>query len=924
MKTKLFLRNLSGLPKTPGSVKTPASGVSAVVIIILIMCTAPPALSQIPQGFNYQAVARDATGTSLVNTPLPVRITIQVDSLGTTILWQELHQDIVTNNLGMINLVVGKGTRQASSTVALFSDIDWSVSPKFIKTEINYSGWKTMGVSRLWSVPYSLVAEDLAGSVKRLTVTGETDSMEEALFEVKNKTGQTVFAVYNEGVRVYVSDGDAKGLKGGFAVGGFGTDKAESTKYMFIGKDSVRFYLDTNPLTKKLKGGFAVGGYDLTKGTVQNYLDVSADSVRIYIDSNPEEKKLKGGFAVGGYDLTKGITGDYFNVSGKSDAETINGEARVLWYPDKEAFMSGNVLIESKDSVGTNSWASGYQSKAIGNYSQALGYQAIARSDYSTAIGKNAVADSIYSYALGENARAKGHESYALGRGAVADGFRSFALGSAGVDSAGQVTGVAYAKGDYSFAIGQGSRSEGIGAFAIGVADSAKGDFATALGYKNSAYAYGSTAIGYYSRSNEFSNAFGSWARAEGYTSNAFGFNTRASGLFSTSIGSGSTASGSSSLVLGRNSKATGPYSTGLGIYVTAGGKYSLAIGYFALSNMEASISMGYKSIASGFHSIAIGCQTVASGESSIALGDSTVASGPQGSTSLGFYTKAIGGGSTAMGGYSKAVGGFSTAMGLNTVANGAGSFAIGSSAIANNYSSIAMGNNTQANGYNSISIGNHSVSPSCFETVIGSFNAEYVPASSDSWNYEDRLFVIGNGTWYDDRKNALTVLKNGCIGLQSVTSPTYALELPNNSNAGVGQARAYAWATYSDGRAKSEKTELLYGLEEIMQLVPAEYLHHSTIKGNEGIIIQEDGRHDIGLIAQDVYKIIPEAVNRPEKEEDELWSISYDKLVPVLINAIKEQQQQIETQQLQIDSQNLKIEQLYELIGQMHANFKP
>jgi hypothetical protein len=283
-------------------------------ILHFAFCAVPCALSQTPQGFNYQAVARDASGISIVNTPLPVRVTIQTDSLGGTILWQELHQNIVSNGLGIINLVVGKGARQPSSALASFSAVDWSVSPKFIKTEIDYSGWKTMGITRLWSVPYSMVAEELAGAVKRLTVTGETSDMEEALFEVRNRTGQTVFAVYNEGVRVYVSDGDAKGLKSGFAVGGFGTDKAESTKYMFVGKDSVRIYLDNNPLTKGLKSGFAVGGYDLTKGSVQNYLEVTDASTTVFVNDNAG-KAVKGGFAVGGFDATKAETAPFMNIT---------------------------------------------------------------------------------------------------------------------------------------------------------------------------------------------------------------------------------------------------------------------------------------------------------------------------------------------------------------------------------------------------------------------------------------------------------------------------------------------------------------------------------------------------------------------------------------------------------------------------------
>ena len=102
--------------------------------------------SQVPQGFNYQAIARDATGNPIVNTTLPVRITIQSDSLTTgTIFWQELHS-ITTNSFGLISLKLGKGTR-ITGTASAFSAIDWTVMPKFIKTEIDYGGFKNMGVS---------------------------------------------------------------------------------------------------------------------------------------------------------------------------------------------------------------------------------------------------------------------------------------------------------------------------------------------------------------------------------------------------------------------------------------------------------------------------------------------------------------------------------------------------------------------------------------------------------------------------------------------------------------------------------------------------------------------------------------------------------------------------------------------------------
>jgi hypothetical protein len=349
-----------------------------------------PCTAQVPRGFNYQAIARNASGDPLADMSLPVRLTIQADSMGVSVIWQELHSSVTSNKFGLINLVLGRGARQALSTVATFSDINWNATPIFIKTEIFYGGsYKTMGITRLWSVPYAMVASDLAGSVKKLAVEGETSGMEEALFEVKNKDGQTIFAVYNEGVRVYVSDG-AKAKKGGFAVGGFGTDKAESTKYLFVGKDSVRIYLDTNPLTKGKKSGFAVGGYDLTKGTIQNYLDVSADSVRIYIDSDPSTKKLKGGFAVGGYDMTKAKVPDFLRVTVDSTRIYTIDTLRGFGIGNLKTGVSQNYLKMTPINYFIGHESGKYTVPGagdIGKYNSFMGYQA----GYKNAAGKKNV-----------------------------------------------------------------------------------------------------------------------------------------------------------------------------------------------------------------------------------------------------------------------------------------------------------------------------------------------------------------------------------------------------------------------------------------------------------------------------------------------------------------------------------------------------
>ncbi len=342
------------------------------LLLILALSPAPCALSQIPQGFNYQAVAHTTTGGPMANTTIQVKMGILSDTITPVVTYEELHSTVKTNVNGVFNIVIGTGVRQSGSA-ASFSQINWNVTPLYLKVQINYQGiWKTMGNAKLWSVPYSMIAGDLAGSIKKLSVAGQTSVNDEALFEVKNKIGQTVFAVYNEGVRVYVSDG-AKGLKGGFAVGGFGTDKGVSTPYFVVGKDSVRVYLDTNPLTKGLKGGFAVGGYDLTKGTVQDYLDVNSDSVRIYIDSNPSTKGLKGGFAVGGYDMTKGDLSKYLRVTPDS--------TRILTADTLKGFGVGNVLSGAAKGylrLTPSNYLIGHQAgKSIttGLYNSVIGYQ---------------------------------------------------------------------------------------------------------------------------------------------------------------------------------------------------------------------------------------------------------------------------------------------------------------------------------------------------------------------------------------------------------------------------------------------------------------------------------------------------------------------------------------------------------------------
>jgi hypothetical protein len=308
--------------------------------------------SQVPQGFNYQAIARDGAGNAIPGEKLGVMLSIQADTSGSpVILWEELHSPVFTNSYGLFTVILGKGVKQSGSAAA-FSDINWAVPQLFIVTRIYFkSVWNYMGSAKLWSVPYSMISGNLSGPLKKLSVAGETIFPDSALFEVKNRTGQTVFAVYNEGVRVYVDDGIAKGsTKGGFAIGGFGTGKASSQEYFRVTRDSTRVYV--NPLAKGTKGGFAIGGFGTGKAGGDDFLNLTVNNYLI-------------GHQSGKY-ITTGLYNSFMGY--QAGMSTIDGSKNVfLGYKSGMSNTAGSDNVFIGDSVGvSNVW--GNKNVFLGNY----------------------------------------------------------------------------------------------------------------------------------------------------------------------------------------------------------------------------------------------------------------------------------------------------------------------------------------------------------------------------------------------------------------------------------------------------------------------------------------------------------------------------------------------------------------------------
>ncbi|MFH2143459.1 MAG: hypothetical protein ABIJ97_13625 [Bacteroidota bacterium] len=129
----------------------------------------------------------------------------------------------------------------------------------------------------------------------RVMVKGDPNQgVNAAIFAVQNSAGDTVFAVYPEGVRVWVNDAGgskATGSRGGFAVGGFSPSKAGFTnEFLRVTPDSVRVYIDDDFVGSKAtgnRGGFAVGGFSPSKGSMtDNYFFVQDDSTRVYVNDS--------------------------------------------------------------------------------------------------------------------------------------------------------------------------------------------------------------------------------------------------------------------------------------------------------------------------------------------------------------------------------------------------------------------------------------------------------------------------------------------------------------------------------------------------------------------------------------------------------------------------------------------------------------
>lgn len=240
--------------------------------IALLLILSIGVMAQVPQGFNFQAVATAPDGTPIASVEIGVQIEVVKGSEDGSVLYTETHT-VTTNPLGLFQIVIGEGTPAEGND---FSAIDWGNDNYYVGFGVDLTGagaFESLGKTRLLSVPYALLAQDV--------VNGSGIGDEITDYELDVSAGDTAFTVFMTG-----DEGDAinPALRGyantvGFNIGvdGIGESVAGNTTFQY-GVRGIAFGEGTG-LHYGLRGearaanawNVAVRGQSIWESTQANY-----------------------------------------------------------------------------------------------------------------------------------------------------------------------------------------------------------------------------------------------------------------------------------------------------------------------------------------------------------------------------------------------------------------------------------------------------------------------------------------------------------------------------------------------------------------------------------------------------------------------------------------------------------------------------
>ena len=351
---------------------------------------------------------------------------------------------------------------------------------------------------------------------------------------------------------------------------------------------------------------------------------------------------------------------------------------------------------------------------------------------------------------------------------------------------------------------------------------------------------------------NVYNRATGTGSVAMGY--NNIAGNPEGNGNFGKDENNGGQA------VFGRASRALGPVSFASGFRNTAAGQNSVAMGNYNYATGDSSIAIGKESYAEGASTVAIGFKNHAAGGGSTALGQENISWGTTNFTAG--YQNTAGDTTAAVGTAGSAI-----AMGYKNIASGRSSAAFNRGTKSINQASSSMGLGTTSDNFGMLAIGVNNAGG------IGDLNI-------DPEGYQGYYFLDGQFT--GSQAGVAFVIGNGDIDSSNGgagANPSNAFMVKYDGSATLSGDLTIE----SDARLKSNISSLGGTLEKLIQIDGKRY----TLKSNQK-------ENKIGLLAQEIIEVFPELV-KEGSDKNGTMSVNYQGLIPVLINAIKEQQTQID-----------------------------
>jgi hypothetical protein len=183
------------------------------------------------------------------------------------------------------------------------------------------------------------------------------------------------------------------------------------------------------------------------------------------------------------------------------------------------------------------------------------------------------------------------------------------------------------------------------------------------------------------------------------------------------------------------------------------------------------------------------------------------------------------------------------------------------------------------------------------YSNTTGNYNTALGNGADVASNNLTHATVIGACATVSS-SNALTLgapAGTGHCPTQPTANTKVGIDVGNPSNIftvlqGGGHAIADGWDTYSSRRWKSNIHTIHGALGKVERLRGVQYTYTAN------------GHHDIGMIAEEVGKVVPEVVSYEANGKD-AQGIDYARLTALLVQAVKEQQAEIEKLRTQVQA---------------------